>query len=56
MYSFFGLRLRIALLWVMTQRAVVISCRRCGITYQTLADKTDWLTRNVGEKVPLLAA
>jgi len=30
MYPVFSLRLRIAFLWVMTQRAVVISCRRCG--------------------------
>jgi len=56
MYSVFNLRLRIAFLWVMTQRGLVISCRRCGITYQTLADKSYRLTRNVGQKVPLLAA
>ena len=56
MHSVFDLRLRIALLCVMTQTALVISGRRCGIPYQTLADKTDGMTRNVGEKVPLLAA
>jgi len=56
MCSVFNLRLRIALLWVMTQRGLVISCRRCEITYQTLADKTYRFARNVGQKVPLLAA
>jgi hypothetical protein len=53
MCTVFSLRLRTAPLWVITQRAVVISCRRCGITYQTLTDKTDRLARNVGEKVTI---
>jgi hypothetical protein len=55
MYTVFSLRLRIAPLWVIMQQAVVISCRRCEITYQTLVDKTDRLNRNIGDKVPLLA-
>jgi hypothetical protein len=49
--------------WVITLRVVVISCRRFGLTtYRshlhrwTSEDGTDWLSRNVGKKLPLLAA
>jgi len=57
---------RTALFWVITQRVVVISYRRFGTTYQSHPqgsrgplnpeDGTDKLSRNVGKKLPLLAA
>ena len=43
---------RTALFWVITQRVMVISCRR----FWTLKDGPDRLPRNVGNKLPLLAA
>jgi len=59
--------LRTALLWVITQRVVVISYRRFGTTYRSHLqgpifgflnpeDGRDSLSRNVGKKLPLLAA
>ena len=58
--------MRTALFWVITQRLVVIACRHFGTTYGshfkgllgvlTLEDGTNRLSRNVGKKVPLLAA
>jgi hypothetical protein len=49
------LLLRTALFRVITQRGVVISYRRF-VTTRTLEEGTDRLSRNVGEKLPLLAA
>jgi hypothetical protein len=57
---------RTALFSVITQRVVVISYRRFGTTYRSQRqwffgflnpeDGTDKLYRNVGKKLPLLAA
>jgi hypothetical protein len=44
---------RTALLWVITQRVVVISYRRCRTTYQSHLQGSS-LSRNVGNKFPLL--
>jgi hypothetical protein len=44
--------MRSALFWVITQRVVVISCRRFGTTYRpllTLEDGTDRVSLNVGK-------
>jgi len=60
--------MRIAFFWAITQRVVVIPCRRFGVNYRshlqasrnlgfwTLADGTDGLSRNVGKELPLVAA
>ena len=53
--------MRTVLFWVITQRVVVISCRRFGKTIgpylrMTFEGGTDRLFRNVGKKLPLLAA
>ena len=53
-------QMRTALFWVITQRVVVISYRRFGTIYRThlqgVPDGTVRLSRNVGRKLPLLAA
>ena len=56
--------MKTAIFWVVTQRVGVISCRRFGTTYRvpssglklTPEDGTDKWSRNVGKKLPLLAA
>jgi len=55
--------MRIAHFWVITQRVVVISRRRFGTNYRSIfsvfltpEDGADRLLRNVGNKLPLLAA
>jgi len=50
--------LRTALLWVTTQRVVVICYLHFGTTYRShpQGSGTDRLSRNVGNKLPLLAA
>jgi len=53
--------MRTALFWVITQRVVVISCRRFGTTYrfhlrEEKEDGTERLSRNIGKKLPQLAA
>jgi hypothetical protein len=45
--------MRTALFWVITQRVVVISYRRCRTTYQSHLQGSS-LSRNVGNKFPLL--
>ena len=51
------------LFWDITQRIVAIPYRRIGTTNRchlfgslTLEDGKDWLSRNVGKELPLLAA
>jgi hypothetical protein len=58
-----GVRKRTAIFWVITQRVVVIYYRLFGTNYQfhpqrflNPEDVTDKLSRNVGKKLPLLAA
>jgi len=50
--------MRTALIWVITQRVVAISLPMfLGHTgFLTLEDGTDIMSRNVGKKLPLLAA
>jgi len=60
--------MRTALFWVITQRVVVVSYQRFGTTYLahlhgsrikenlSLEYETGRLSRNVGTKLPLLAA
>jgi hypothetical protein len=58
---FWNLKLafRPALFWVITQRIAIISYRLFGTTYGPVfmaEDGPDRLSRNVGKKLPLLAA
>jgi len=51
--------MRTALLWVITQKVVVISYQHVGTTYRSrsrIGDGNDRLSQNVGKKLPLLAA
>jgi hypothetical protein len=61
--------MRLAIFWDITQRVVVISYRRFGITYPShleesnsrvkivaLEDETNRLSRNVGKELPLYDA